>query len=236
MLEARVRGNNVFILSLHNYSNVKWFHVGRHATLLATSEEEGCVTYCIDQIPTKQLLRDRIGGPFSFTNYAIRSSFACIDLHEHYNIAKCSVVRMANACVFSYWSGLIRLCVQANRRQEALQLVVSLSDLKLIRDTQPWGMFNCSHSDQNIESVSWLAYVYFNARYENFVLHQGVNTVCLKMCWYCSRNWDVEYSWVFQSSFIGIRLNVVVTSWSNIFNFKGILAVEILFLISFRLM
>ena len=61
---------------------------------------------------------------------------------------------MANACVFSYWSGLIRLCVQANRRQEALQLVVSLSDLKLIRDTQPWGMFNCSHSDQNIESVS----------------------------------------------------------------------------------
>ena len=47
---------------------------------------------------------------------------------------------------FRYWSGLIRLCIKKNRRQEALELVVSLSDLKLIKDSQPWGMYSCCRS------------------------------------------------------------------------------------------
>ncbi|XP_068762741.1 BLOC-2 complex member HPS5-like isoform X1 [Montipora capricornis] len=39
-----------------------------------------------------------------------------------------------------YWSGLIRLCVCSNRRKEALRLLVCLSDLKLIKDPQSWGL------------------------------------------------------------------------------------------------
>lgn len=44
-----------------------------------------------------------------------------------------------------YWSGLILLCVRTNLRKEALNLVVSLGDLKLIKDSQPWGMYRRSN-------------------------------------------------------------------------------------------
>jgi len=39
-----------------------------------------------------------------------------------------------------YWSGLIRLCIRANRRKEALRLLMCLGDLCLIKDPQPWGL------------------------------------------------------------------------------------------------
>ena len=44
---------------------------------------------------------------------------------------------------------MIRLCVRTNRRREALNLAVSLSDLKLVKDPQSWGMYKryCTFSD-----------------------------------------------------------------------------------------
>ena len=44
-------------------------------------------------------------------------------------------------CLFSYWSGLIRLCISANRRKEALRLLMCLGDLCLIKDPQTWGEY-----------------------------------------------------------------------------------------------
>ena len=64
-------------------------------------------------------------------------------------IRDCGSVSYRTHLFFRYWSGLIRLCIKTNRRREALELVVSLSDLKLIKDSQPWGMYKCSGKNIN---------------------------------------------------------------------------------------
>jgi len=65
----------------------------------------------------------------------------CVDEGLLSLVRLCSLTRPP--CVingfFRYWSGLIRLCVRTGLRQEALKLVVSLSDMKVIKNPQSWG-------------------------------------------------------------------------------------------------
>ena len=80
-------------------------------------------------------LRDT--SPLSFVYYLFIYVYLFIHLFIFFLIYFVSLL--------SYWSGLTRLCVRTNLRKEALNLVVALSDLKLIKDPHSWGMYAYFH-------------------------------------------------------------------------------------------